>query len=158
MVANTISLTNRAITPVAGQAALLPNQPIIHGAIVSPEATAALVPGDIVKLSTAANYADNVVVEQAAATDTPCGVVVYNAIKSSFAAGERVSVFPAGSFVYLPSGEATIARGAKLGFNENNQVVAATAGNGVIGIAWTESTVTGDLVIVQIQPGAEAAA
>lgn len=158
MVANTISLTNRNITPIAGQAALLPNQPIIHGAIVAPTATTALVPGDIVKLSTAANLADNVVVEQAAATDTPVGVVVYNAIKSSFAANERVSVFPTGAFVYLPSGEATIARGAKVGFNENNQVVAATAGNGVIGIAWTESTVTGDLIVVQIQPGAEAAA
>lgn len=153
MVANTISLTNRAITPVAGQAALLPNQPIIHGAIVAPEAATALVPGDIVKLSTAANYADNVVVEQAAVTDTPCGVVVYNAIKSSFAAGERISVFPAGSFVYLPAGAASIARGTELGFNANNQVVAATSGNGVIGVAWSEGTVEGDLIIVRIQPG-----
>lgn len=158
MVANSISLTNRSITPVAGQAALLPNQPIIHGAIVSPEATAALVPGDIVKLSTTTSYADNVVVEQAGTSDLPCGVVVYNAIKSSFAAGERVSVFPVGSFVYLPSGEATIARGAQVGFNESNQVVTAASGNGVIGIAWTASAVTGDLIVVQIQPSTVAAA
>lgn len=158
MVANSISLTNRSITPVAGQAALLPNQPIIHGAVVSSEATTALTPGDIVKLSTVANYADNVVVEQAAATDTPCGVVVYNAIKSSFGARDRVSIFPAGSFVYLPAGAASIARGTKLGFNENNQVVTATAGNGVIGVAWSEGTVEGDLIIVRIQPDALAAA
>lgn len=158
MVANSISLTNRGILPAAGQTALLPNQPIIHGAVVAPTQATALVPGDIVKLSTAANFDDNVVVEQAAAADTPCGVVAYGAIKTGYKANDRVSVFPVGSFVYLPTGAASIARGTELGFNEQNKVVEATAGNGVIGIAWSEGVVEGDLIIVQIKPGAKAAA
>lgn len=156
MVANSISLTNRGIMPKAGQSALLPNQPIIHGCLVSPEAETALVPGAIVALADDANLADTIVVKQAGVKDIPCGVVVYNAIKSAFVANERVSVFPVGSFVYMTAGSASIARGTKLQFTAENKVVGtATAEQGYVGIAWTEGVLEGDLIVVQIQPGVE---
>ncbi len=159
MVANSISLTNRGIMPKAGQAALLPNQPIIHGCLVSPAADSALVPGAVVALADDANLDDTIVVKQAAVTDTPCGVVVYNAIKSAFAANERVSVFPVGSFVYMTAGAANIKRGTKLQFTAENKVVGtSTAEQGYVGIAWTEAALEGDLIVVQIQPSVEPAA
>lgn len=159
MVANSISLTNRGIMPKAGQAALLPNQPIIHGCLVSPAANAALVPGAVVALADDANLDDTIVVKQAAVADTPCGVVVYNAIKSAFAANERVSVFPVGSFVYMTAGAAGIKRGTKLQFTAENKVVGtSTAEQGYVGIAWTEAALEGDLIVVQIQPSVEPAA
>lgn len=160
MVANSIGLTNRGIYPVAGMAALLPNQPILHGVVVSPAETAKLQPGTVVALADDANLDDMIVVKQAEVTDTPLGVVAYSAIKSGFVADDRISVFPVNSYVYMPAGAADINRGAKLQFNADNQVVAtATAGNGYVGIAMTQPGVAGDLIVVQIAPGlAEAAA
>lgn len=151
MVANSIGLTNLNITQAKGQAAFLPNQPILQGCVVNTAAATELVPGDIVKL--VAGAGNIVIVDKADVTDLPFGVVVYQGIKSGFKAGERVSVFPANSFVYLPAGNASITRGAKLQFNAQGQVVATTeAGNGYIGTALTEPGVTGDLIVVQIQP------
>lgn len=158
---NGISLTNRRITAVKGQAAYLPNQPIIHNCIVDPTQTAGtyLSPGDIVALQPAATLKGLTVVKKAAVTDTPCGVVVFNSIKSGFEANDKVSIFPVNSFVYLPAGAATITLGAKLQFNATGQVVATTtASNGYIGIAWTAPSAVGDLIVVQIVPGMEPAA
>lgn len=156
MVANSISLTNRGIMPRAGQAALLPNQPIIHGCLVSPTAVSALVPGAVVALADDENLDDTIVIKQADVKDTPCGVVVYNAIKSAFVANDRVSVFPVGSFVYMTAGAANIKRGTKLQFTAENKVVGtATAEQGYVGIAWTSAALEGDLIIVQIQPSVE---
>ena len=158
---NGISLTNRRITAVKGQAAFLPNQPIIHNCVVNPQlaANTYLVPGDIVTFETTNTLNDLTVVKKAAVTDTPCGVVVFNPIKSAFEANDRISVFPVNSFVYLPAGAANIKNGSKLQFNANGQVIAtSTASNGYIGIAWTSAAAVGDLIAVQIVPGMEAAA
>lgn len=156
MVANTIGLTNRYLTPAKGQAAFLPNQPILHNCVVSPTAAEVLKPGDVVTFAEDANMDDVIVVKQAAVGDEPLGVVVYNAIKSGFGANDKISVFPDNSYVYMEAGAADITRGAKLGFNAQNQVVAATSGNGVIGKACTVPGVTGDLIVVQVKPGMEA--
>lgn len=156
MVANSIGLNNMNIDVVAGLHALLPNQPIIHNAVVTPTQDAAtpLAQGAIVALSDDVNMDDCVVVKQAAVTDTPFGVVAYANIQTGYAANDRVSVYPAGSYVYLPAGTAGITRGAKLQFNADNQVVAtSTADNGYIGVALTQSAVTGDLIVVRIEPG-----
>ena len=152
--ANGLSLTQRGIRPIKGQAAFLPNQPIIHNCIVDPSASAALVPGDVVTFATT-TLTDATVVKKAAATDTPCGVVVYNAIKSAFGANDKVSIFPVDSFVYLPAGSAALTNGAAVGINSDGQVVAAST-NAAIGILWTQPAAVGDLVVVQIKPVAAA--
>lgn len=153
-----LGLTNRYLTPAKGQAAYLPNQPILHNCVVTSTATTALMPGDVVTFAQDANINDLIAVKQAAVTDEPLGVVVYNAIKSGFDASDRISVYPVNSYVYMAAGSATITRGAKLGFNSSNQVVAASAGNGIIGIACTVPAAVGDLIVVQITPGIQPAA
>lgn len=153
-----LALTNQDITPVRGNAALLPNQPILQGCKVYASQTGSLVPGDVVALATGGT-AELVEVKKAAVTDEPIGVVVGNPIKTGFAAGERVSVFPVGSYVYMTAGAASIARGSKLQFDANGDVLAtSTAENGYIGIAFTAGVAKGDLIVVQIQPGMEPAA
>lgn len=148
--ANGLSLTQRGIRPIKGQAAFLPNQPIIHNCIVDPSAAAALVPGDVVTFATT-TLTDATVVKKAAATDTPCGVVVYNAIKSAFVANDKISIFPVDSFVYLPAGSASLTNGAAVSINSDGQVVAVDS-TAAIGILWTQPAAVGDLVVVQIKP------
>lgn len=153
-----LGLTNREITPARGNAALLPNQPILQGCVVSASETATLVPGDVVALATGgANEA--MVVKKAAVTDTPVGVVVGQGIKTGFKAGERISIFPENCYVYMTAGSASIARGTKLQFDANGKVKATTtASNGYIGIAMTVATAVDQLVIVQVKPGMQPAA
>ena len=149
----TLALTNLEIAPVRGNAALLPNQPILQGCKVYASETATLVPGDVVTLSTGGS-ADLIEVKKAAVTDEPIGVVVGNPIKTGWVAGERISVFPVGSYVYMPAGAASIARGSKLQFNTSGEVLAtSTATYGYIGIAMTAGVAQGDLIVVQIKPG-----
>lgn len=147
-----LGLTNLDIAPVRGNAALLPNQPIIQGAKVSASETATLVPGDVVTLATGGS-ADAIIVKKAAVTDLPVGVVAGNPIKTGFKASEHVSFFPAGSFVYMESGSASIARGTKVQFDANGKVKAtSTASNGYVGVAWTAAAAEGDIIIVKIDP------
>lgn len=147
-----VALTNYNITPVAGQAAFLPNQPILHNCVVDPSESTPLVPGAIVTFSSTSTT-DQTVVTQAAVTDEPCGIVVYNPIKSSFAAGEKVSIFPIGSFVYLPAAAATIVNGEHVGFNSSNQAATdSTATHYHIGVAYTQAASAGDMIVVRIQP------
>lgn len=149
-------LTQQNIRPTKGQAAFLPNQPIIHNCVVDPSADAALVPGDAVTFAST-SLTDLTVVKKAGATDTPIGVVVYNGIKSGFVANDRISIFPVNSFVYLPAGSAELTNGATVKLNSSGQVVAASATTsvvGYIGILWTQPAAEGDMVAVQIAPGA----
>ena len=153
----TLGLLNLEITPERGNAALLPNQPILQGCVVSASQEGSLLPGDVVALATG-GVDDAVVVKKAAVTDTPIGVVVGNAIKTGFKAGESVSVFPENSFVYMTTGAATIARGSKLQFNSSGNVVATTTGaNGYIGIAVTAQATSGGTIVVQVKPQAPTA-
>ena len=151
-----LGLLNLEIAPVRGNAALLPNQPIIQGCVVSASEEATLVPGDAVALASGGN-ADAIVVKKAGVTDTAIGVVVGNPVKTGFVAGERVSVFPENSFVYLKTGAANIGRGSKLQINSSGDVVAtSTATSAYLGIAWSAGVASGDLIIVQIKPEAAA--
>lgn len=147
-----LGLTNLEIAPVRGNAALLPNQPIIQGAKVDASEAATLVPGDVVTLSTA-TPADVIVVKKAAATDLPVGVVVGNPIKTGFVAGDSISFFPVGSFVYMESGSSTINRGTKVQFDTSGKVKATTtASNGYVGVAWSAAAAEGDIIIVHVEP------
>lgn len=145
-----MGLTNLKITGRAGMAAFLPNQPILHDCIAALDGDAVLMPGDAVALSAGATPSDAIVVEPAGDAQ-PIGVIVYNTIASGFKNLDRVSVFPVGSYVQLPAGEATITRGAAVAFDENGQVVAAESG-AVIGVAYTEPSEVGDLIAVHIEP------
>ena len=149
----TLALTNLEITPERGNAALLPNQPILQGCKVYASQSGTIVPGDVVALSTGGS-ADLIEVKKAAVTDEPIGVVVGNPIKTGWVAGERISVFPEGSYVYMPAGAASIARGSKLQFNTDGEVLAtSTATYGYVGVAMTAGVAKGDLIVVQIKPG-----
>lgn len=155
----TLSLTSLEITPSRGNAALLPNQPILQGCKVYASQSGTIVPGDVVALSSTAGSADLIEVKKAAVTDEPIGVVVGNPLKTGWVAGERISVFPVGSYVYMVGGAASIARGSKLQFNSDGEVLATTtAENGYVGIAMTAGVAKGDLIIVQVNPGMEPAA
>ena len=146
-----LGLTNLDITPVRGNAALLPNQPIIQGAKVYASETATLVPGDVVALATGGS--GEILVKKAAVTDLPVGVVVGDPIKTGFVAGDMISFFPVGSFVYMEAKSSSIARGTKLQFNTSGQVLATTtASNGYVGVAWTTGAAEGDIIIVHIEP------
>lgn len=150
-----LGLLNLDIAPVRGNAALLPNQPILHTCVVASGQSGTLIPGDVVTLATG-DAADKVVVKKAAVTDEPIGVVVGNAIKTGWVAGEHVSVFPVGSYCYMEAGGA-VARGAKLQFDANGKVDdTTTATYGYIGTAYTTAAASGDLVIVHIEPGVAA--
>jgi len=153
----TLALLNLEITPERGNAALLPNQPILQGCVVSASEEATLVPGDVVALTTG-GVDDTIVVKKAAVTDTPIGVVVGNPIKTGFKAGERVSIFPEGSYVYMTTGAASITRGSKLQFNASGNVVATTTGaNGYIGVALSTQATSGGVIVVQVKPQAPTA-
>ena len=144
-----IRLTNLGIEAIKGQAALLPNQPLLHNCHTETDVNC----GDIVTLTTSATKKNVVVVKKAGVTDLPVGVVAYNGIKTGFKANDLVTVIPDNGFVYLPAGSASITRGAKLQFNANGQVVAtSTASNGYIGIAFTEPVAVDDLIVVQVKP------
>lgn len=152
---NGLSLTQQGIRPAKGQAAFLPNQPIIHNCIVDPTVETPLQPGDIVTFATT-DQTDLTVVKKAATTDKPCGVVVFNTIKSGFVDDERVSIFPVNSFVYLSAGSTELTIGSTVGFDENGNVVASSSGNGTIGVLWTQAAAVGDMVVVQIVPATAA--
>ncbi len=145
----TNSLTQRNIRPAIGQAAFLPNQPIIHNCVVDPTATEAIQIGDAVAFAET-DLVDLTVVKKAAASDLAIGVVVYNAIKSAFDTYERVSIFPVDSYVYLPAGAANLTLGAKVALNTDGQVIAAEGNS--IGILWTQPAEVGSMVAVQIAP------
>lgn len=152
-----LSLLNLEITPERGNAALLPNQPILQGCVVSASETATLVPGDVVTLATG-GVDDTIVVKKAAVTDTPIGVVVGNPIKTGWKAGERVSVFPEGSFVYMTTGAASISRGSKLQYNSSGNVVATTtATSSYIGVAYSTQATSGGVIVVQVKTEAPSA-
>lgn len=154
----TMSLTNRRMTPVKGQAAFLPNQPILHTCVLSSAQTTPVYPGDVMTFdTTVTGLSELIVLKKAAATDTPVGVIVYNAVETAFNANDRISIFDTNAYVYMEAG-AVLSAGTQVGINTTGQVIAATAGNGVVGIAYTDATKAGDLIVVKIKQDKLAAA
>lgn len=155
----TNTLTSLSITPQPGMYALLPNQPIIHTAVVDETVETTLTPGTILTLTPTGGNENCIVVRPAAVTDLPVGVVAAGTVKSGYKAGDRISYYPVGSYVYMQSSYAGIARGAALYFNENSEVTSAeTAGNSIIGYAMNQGILSSDVIIVRIDPSKTAAA
>lgn len=155
MSANTnMSLTNRRMTPVKGQAAFLPNQPILHTCVLSPAETEVITPGDVMTFDTTQTaLKDLIVLKKAATTDVPVGVVVYNAIQTGFVANDRISIFDTNAYVYMEAGAANLTAGTEVSVNTSGQVVAATAGQGIIGVVYTAPAAVGDLIVVKVKQG-----
>lgn len=155
-----MNLTQRRMTPVKGMAAFLPNQPILHTCIVSPAETELLGAGDVVTFDTTQTALDNLIVlKKATATDIPVGVVVYNAVQpTGFGANDRISIFDTNAYVYMEAGVADLTAGTEVNVNEDGQVVAAEAGQGVIGIVYTAPKQIGDLIAIKVKQGQMAAA
>lgn len=147
----TMSLTNRGMTPVKGQAAFSPNQPIMHTCIVSPTQVGEIYPGDAVTFDTTQTAMNGlIVVKKATQTDTPVGVVAYNAVSPVFKANDRVSIFDTNAYVYMEAGVASITAGTKVNVDTNGQVVKATSGQGVVGVAYTGATAKNDLLVIKV--------
>ena len=155
MSANTrMSLTNRRMTPIKGQAAFLPNQPILHTCVVSPAETEVVTPGDVMTFDTTQTaLKDLIVLKKAADTDIPVGVVVYNAIQTGFVANERISIFDTNAYVYMEAGAPNLTAGTEVTVNDDGQVIAATAGKGVVGVVYTSPAQIGDLIVIKVKQG-----
>lgn len=152
-----MSLTNRRMTPVRGQAAFLPNQPILHTCILSPAQADTVYSGDVVTFDTTQSaLAGLIVLKKAAATDVPVGVVVYNALQTGFEANDRISIFDTNAYVYMEAGAADLTAGTEVSINESGQVVAATSGQGVVGIVYEAPTQIGDLIAIKVKQGQKA--
>lgn len=154
-----MDLTQRRMTPVKGQGAFLPNQPILHTCVLSPAQTTPVYCGDVLTFDTTQAALNGLVVlKKATATDTPVGIVVYNAIQTAFNANDRVSVFDTDSYVYMPAGAANLTAGTEVNVNEDGQVVEATAGQGIVGVVYTKPSQIGDLIVIKVKQGMKAAA
>ncbi len=155
-----MNLTQRRMSPVKGMAAFLPNQPILHTCIVSPAETETLGAGDVLTFDTTQTALDNLIVlKKATAEDTPVGIVVYNAVQpTGFRANDRISIFDTNAYVYMEAGAADLTAGTEVNVNAEGQVVAATAGQGVIGVVYTAPKQIGDLIVIKVKQGKVAAA
>ena len=146
------NLTATSITPQKGQYALLPNLPQEHNVeFYSATATDTLPVGAFVKLYASSTSTTHPVAQVCAATDTPYGVVVYDARKGSYAVGEKFAIASTGDKIFCVAAGA-IAVGSKLQFNPTGWVVddTTTGGNAYIGIAETAASAEGDLIQVKL--------
>lgn len=134
-------------SPQAGMYVYMANLPQLHNVIVSAKQETALQAGAVVTLDAAVSNTNAPVAKQAAVTDAVFGVVTYNPVKATYAAGERIAVARANDVVFMPAAGA-ITAGAKLYFNAANQV--ATSGDSVIGKALTSAASAGDYVQVEL--------
>lgn len=137
-------------TPVAGMYCYMPNHPQNHDIRVSENQTTALMAGAILTIDTAVAAPHAPFVKQAAVTDKIVGVLTYNPITNQFVSNDLIAIAQCGDFVYLPA-DGAITVGSELYFNADNQVTAtATAGNSIIGTAWTTATAEGELIKVKL--------
>lgn len=146
------NLTATSIKPQKGQYALLPNLPQQHNVeFYSSTATDLLPVGALVKLYGSSTNTNHPVAVVCAATDTPFGMVVYDARKEAYAVGERFAVAQSGDVVFMEAAGA-IAVGAKLQFAVSGWKVddTTTSTYAYIGKALTAASAAGDLIQVQL--------
>lgn len=146
------SLTAAGTTPAEGMYAYMPNRPHSHNnKFYSATATDTIHAGAFVKLYGSSTSTTNPVVVAAAATDTPCGMVVYDMLKDTNKVGDFVALAETGDSVFLVAAGA-IAVGAKLQFNATTRQVddSTTSTYAYIGIAETAAAAAGDLIQVKL--------
>ena len=111
------SLTAAGTKPAEGMYALMPNQPHAHNCeFYSGTSTDTVTAGSFVKLYGSSTSTVRPVVQAAAVTDVPYGMVVYDAVKNVHGVGDLVALAQSGDSVFMVAGGA-ISVGAKLQFN-----------------------------------------
>lgn len=137
--------------PVPGLYAYMANLPQPHNIRVSPNQEDALTAGAILTIDGTATAVNAPAMKQAAVTDRIDGILAYTPLKNTFEKNDVIAVARSGDFVWLPAA-AAITAGQELYFNASNQVTAtATAGNSIVGIAWTSAAAANDLVQVELK-------
>lgn len=138
------------IGPIPGSLSGRINNNVVFATIDPASSNAALIkPGSPVRLKDVSGA--NIVVDSAAATDTPYGVVVFSAQKNTYVAGDVVQVACFGSHVNLETG-GTVARGAKLKFTTAGIVTTHASTNAIIGRALGKASASGETILVEIAP------
>lgn len=146
------SLTAAGTKPAEGMYALMPNQPHAHNCeFYSGTSTDTVTAGSFVKLYGSSTSTVRPVVQAAAVTDIPYGMVVYDAVKNVHGVGDLVALAQSGDSVFLVAAGA-IAVGAKLQFNATTRKVddSTTATYAYIGVAETAAAADGDLIQVKL--------
>lgn len=146
------SLTAAGTVPAEGMYAYMPNKPHAHNCeFYSGTKTDTVTAGSFVKLYSSSTSTVRPVVQAAAVTDIPYGMVVYDAVKNVHGVGDLVALAQSGDSVFLVAAGA-IAVGAKLQFNATTRKVddSTTATNAFIGVAETAAAADGDLIQVKL--------
>lgn len=126
------------------------NNNVVFATIDPASSTAANIkPGSPLRLKNVAGA--GIVVDSAAATDTPYGVAVLNGQKNVYTAGDIIQVACFGSHVNLEVGAAVV-RGAKLKFTTAGIVTTHASTNAIIGRALGQATASGETILVEIAP------
>ena len=146
----TIDLNVEKITPRKGQI-VYEIAPALHNVVVAGTQATPIVAGDFVKLNASSTNTACPEVLSAGASDAVFGIVKITPRKNSFVAGEKIAIAQSGDVIWCEAG-ASIAVGAELYHNADNEVVSSDPGSGTkCGIALTKATAKGDLVQVQIK-------
>lgn len=140
-------------TPLLGQPDLSYNFNT-KSVVINPDSVATkLMVGQAVKLIAGASPV--ILVDQAASAEQPFGVILYQLKKNTYAAGNRIEIACKGNVIYLEAA-AAITRGAIV---ENvpggtAPVVQTKASGARLGIALDQAAAAGDLIRIEIDPGA----
>ncbi len=138
-------------SPEKGQNDLTINPSVFSVQVDAAQATA-LVPGQLVKMSTTAGGVPKVIAS-AAVGDDHFGVVVFNRKTSSFPALSMMEVAAWGSVVYMEA-SAAITRGAAVAFAASGlKVATAVSTNTIVGRALDTASGDGSLVRVYLSTG-----
>jgi hypothetical protein len=139
-------------TPVLGQPDLR-SQPNVFFATINPDSTFAdFQVGTVVKL--VAKAGPQIVVDVAAPTEEPYGVIAYNLKKNTYLPGDTVQVYADLSVLYLETA-AAVNRGQKLRFTNTGgspTVQPVSGSNTVIGVALDQAAAAGGVIRVQVKP------
>jgi hypothetical protein len=113
-----------------------------------------LVPGQAVKIVSAAGGIPNVV-ECAAASDDVFGFIAYDIKDTTFSSGDKVEIaFSRGSAMYMEASAAITANAKVMIVLSGNKVATATSTNMIVGRALDRAAASGDLIRVIIDlPG-----
>jgi hypothetical protein len=117
-------MTQVVPTQVQGEIAFGINPSTIPAQVYA-SSTNTIIPGDMVKII--ATTASQLIVDKAAATDTPFGVVLYGTQKNSFTAGDMITVAFAESIV-VASASGAVSANDELEFDATNSAFKTSAG------------------------------
>lgn len=141
-------------TPVPGQVSLSPNLNV-KTCRINPSSTATVIQaGTPVKLLAAVGSEIYVDVISALTVGPILGLITYNTIKNTYAAGDLVEVGCAGTVMFVESASA-VNRGANVSVDPATTLVddEATATHYVHGVAIDQCAAANVLIRVEVQPG-----